>query len=369
MSGEPERKHLADLHEEAARLGVPDYRKLRKDELVRKLAEARDGGAQGDGAERKGRRRGRRRGAGASEQGREPRQRGREPRRDREPKGDREPQEDDAPTRPVSGVLEIMPQRYGFIRLEGVEPQKDDVYVSASQIRRCELKPGDAIEGPARDARRGERHPALVRVERVNGAAAEGAVERPEFDALTPVPASRPLAVAGLSGDRAEGLAGFSFGHRVLVIGEPQAGGAELLREIATGAPEGVQTTVLLVDVRPEEVTEWRRSEPDAEVIALTADRRPSEQARIARLALARAKRQVEAGADVLLLIDSLSRLGLAYRDPVEVKTVFAAGRELEEEGAGSLTIVGTVLVGTGAATDEQVHDSVVTTENLQVRL
>ena len=381
MSADPEGKHLSDLHEEASRLGIEGYRMLRKEELARKIADAANGGSESGGRSRGRRRRGRGGAAAESEEAPSGRQRqsgsrrrgsaeGRPPREARKPREPREEkEEEEGPTRPVSGVLEVMPQRYGFIRLAGVEPRKDDVYVSASQIRRCELKAGDLVEGPARDPRRGERHPALVRVERVNAAEPEAVTDRPEFDSLTPVPASRPLALSGLADDRAEALAGLSFGHRVLVISEPQGARAELLRQIAAGAPEGVQTTVLLVDERPEEVTEWTRSELSAEVVALTADRRPSEQARIARLVLSRAKRQAEAGGDVLLLVDSLSRLGLAYRDPVEVKTFFAAGRELEEEGSGSLTIIGVVLTGTGAATDEQVYDALVTTENLQVRL
>jgi transcription termination factor Rho len=402
MAAELKSKHLAELHQLAADLGIEGYRMLRRDDLIERIdaaggkdssssrterrdrvSAAKDRSGDDDGAPRRrqsSQRGGR--GGGGGRGGRGGREGGREDGA-RRPRGrggraaegsrDAEREADDRPTTPVAGTLEVMPQRYGFVRLEGIEPGNEDVYVSASQIRRCELRPGDRIEGPARQPRRGERHPALVRVERINGAEveaeAEAVAERPEFDALTPIAASRPLGLSGLSGDAGSSLAELAFGSRALVVGEPDAVRGGLLRELVAAAPEGVETLVLLVDERPEAVTEWRREVPDVEIVALTADRRPSEQARMARLTLHRAKRQVEAGADVLLVVDSLSRLGLAYRDPADVKTFFGAGRELEEEGAGSLTIVATLLVETGAQSDEQVYDAVITTENLLVRL
>ncbi len=223
-----------------------------------------------------------------------------------------------AATEEVTGVLEITPQRYGFLRLNGLETNPDDVYISASQVRRCELRPGDEVSGPARAPRRGERHRALVHVDRVNGGEPL-ATDRSEFDDLTPILpkrrlAPRPRAVrrphaggrpAGTAGARP---AGARHGGPALrphdAPARPRAGGRGV---------EGPELIVLLIDERPEEATAWREALPDAEIATATADLAPAEQVRVAELALERARRRAEAGADVVLIV----RLAVAARGRV----------------------------------------------------
>jgi transcription termination factor Rho len=354
---ELEKQHLARLHARAAELGVPGYRRLRREELIAEIV-ARDDGEDA-----------------VSQQG----EQAEPPPADRE-KGEEEKEEEAAggpPTKPsggpVSGVLDVVPTGHGFLRLRGLEPDPDDVYISASQIRRCELRSGDQVEGPARPPRRGERHPALVRVELVNGE--QPGIERPGgFDELTPVIPHRRIPLQPGADDvlvrAVDLLAPLAFGQRVLVLAEPRSGRTTLLRGLAgaIGAPEnGPAVIVLLVDERPEEVTEWKRHAEGAEIAAAPSDLDAEDQVRHAELALAQAKRRAERGEDVVVIVDSLTRLGVAYRDPIAVKPVFGAGRELEEEGSGSLTMIATVLRGTEDG--EGVLEAVETTENATIVL
>jgi transcription termination factor Rho len=339
---ELEREHLARLHARAAELGVPRYRLLRRGELIDEIV-ARDGG-----------------------EGREA-----------PPGASRPPAEETAAPEvaetSVTGILDVLPSGHGFVRLKGLEDDPDDVYVSASQIRRCELRPGDHVEGPSRPPRRGERHPALVRVERVNGEE-PGAQRPPGFDELTPVTPHRRIPLAAGTDDlllrAADLLVPLAFGQRVLVVAEPRSGRTSLLRGLAAAiaaAPQSPSVIVLLIDERPEEVTEWKRRAGRAEIAAAPADLGAEDQVRHAELVLARAKRGVERGEDVVVIVDSLTRLGVAYRDPIAVKPVFGAGRELEEEGSGSLTMIATVLRGTEDG--ERVMEAVETTENASIVL
>ena len=257
----------------------------------------------------------------------------------------------EGPTEDVSGVLDILPQRYGFLRLSGLDAGEDDVYISASQIRRCELRVGDEVSGPAREPGRGERYRALVHVDKVNGEEATEEDGRASFEDLTPIPPTRRIVLEPDSADvltrAVDLLVPLAFGQRVLVHAAPRSGRTTLLRGIAgaiRGRPTDAPVIVLLIDERPEEATRWREALPDAEVAAATADMTPQEQGRVADMALARAKRRAESGDDVILLVDSLSRLAVAHRDPAAAKTLFGAGRELAEETAGSLTIVATAL-------------------------
>jgi transcription termination factor Rho len=245
-----------------------------------------------------------------------------------------------------------------------------DVYVSASQIRRCELRPGDEVSGPARQPRRGERHRALVRVETVNGQSPEG--ERKQFEDLTAAPPHRRLLSIDAPGDplvRAVDLLGpLAFGQRVLVLAQPRSGRTTLLRALGSAIAEtGAHVCILLADERPEEVPVWERALPQAEIFAATADQEPRDQIRAAELAMGHAKRLAEAGEDVVVLIDSLSRLALGYRDPARVKRIFGAGRELDEEGSGSLTVIATVLDSDDKGAE--VREALETTENLVLRL
>jgi transcription termination factor Rho len=345
--------HLADLHERAQRAGIPRFRLLTRDELIAALeAETPRDADVVAGAPRE---------SELAEAGPPPED---EPPREREP----EP-EAAVETEEVSGVLDRLPQGYGFLRLHGLEPAEGDVYVSASQIRRCELLPGDEVAGPARGPRRGEHHRALVRVGSVNGQEPEG--DRVTFEDLTPVAPQRrvPLGDSGEPLARAvDLLAPLALGQRVLVLAEPRSGRTTLLRAVAAAIAGGdVRLRVLLADERPEEVTEWKRALPDAEIVAAPADQEPGDQVRAAELAIGNAKRRAEAGEDVVVVVDSLSRLALGYRDPNRVKRLFGAGRELAEDGSGSLTVIATVL-----DSDErgaEVRELLETTENALLRL
>jgi transcription termination factor Rho len=342
MADRLEDLHLADLHEQAAKLGIPGYRMLRRDRLVAEIQE-RDGeppaAAEGE--------------------------------RERERLTETE-------TTGVVGVLEVTPQRYGFLRFRGLEAQGDDVYVSASQIRRCELRPGDEVAGPARAPRRGERHRALVHVDSVNGGdpPTDG---RPAFEDLTPVVPTRRVAL----GDNEDVLiravdllTPLALGQRVLVMAAPRSGRTTLLRRLAT-AIEGREDTeliVLLIDERPEEATAWREALPRSEVAIATAELAPEEQLRVAELAAERARRLAESGRDAILVVDSLSRLAVASAsagrrgsDVAEVKALFGSGRELAEDGAGSLTVIATVVEA--AEDDGAAERAVVTTESSLIAL
>lgn len=340
--------HLAELHERAAEAGVEGFRLLRREELIERLE-----GGEGEPGPRTRRRRGRRggRGRGGRERERErlPADEGREERPRRE-RAVREPAEEAQPeeTEDVTGILELTRQRHGFLRLGGLTTRADDVYVSASQVRRCELRPGDQVSGPARNARRGERHRALVHVDKVNGdePQEEGRVD---FDDLTPRPPSRRIPVAGDAGQLARAvdlLTPLAFGQRVLIRATPHSGRTTLLRELGQAIDASGEATliVLLIDERPEEVPAWERALPDAELALAPADLAPDEQVRIAELALERGRRVAEAGRDAVLVCDSLSRLAVAAGGVAEVKRLFGSGRDLAEDDAGSLTVIATAL-------------------------
>jgi transcription termination factor Rho len=358
-------QHLADLHRRARELGVPRYRMLPRDDLIEAIEER-------DGEEPAGREEAV--DAGLERAHHEPDERTEEP--EEKPEGpDEEPEEQDEKpveqeTEPVTGVLDRMPQGYGFLRLSGMHEAEGDVYVSASQIRRCELRPGDEVGGPARPPRRGERHRALVRVESVNGQNPEE--ERRHFEDLTPAPPHRRVFAPDAELDplvRAVDLLGpLAFGQRVLVLAQPRSGRTTLLRALGSAiSGTDAHLCVLLADERPEEVPQWQGALPEAEIFAATADEEPREQVREAELAMGHAKRLAEAGADVVVLIDSLSRLALGYRDPARVKRMFGVGRELGEEGTGSLTVIATVLEGDDRGSE--VREALETTENLLLRL
>lgn len=360
--------HLAELHDLAAKASVPKFRLLSRDDLIDAIA---DGGGDREAAaesERPKRRRRRRRGAGGDEPKAE-----RGSARESESKRDTDDGSDD--TEEHTGVLDLLPQGHGFLRLGGLEPGEGDVYVSASQIKRCELRAGDEVSGPVRSPRRGERHPAIVRVEKVNG---EEATEGREasFEGLTPIAPHRRIPLAVERDDilvrAAEVLTPLAYGQRVLVRAEPRSGRTTLLRGLVkaiSAADDAPGIVVLLVDERPEEVTEWRRQAPEAEIAAATADLEAADQVRHAELALQRAKRRAERGEDVVFIVDSLTRLGVAQRDPSAIKPLFGAGRETEESDGGSLTVIATVLSGTDDGDGDAVAEAVETTENAVIAL
>jgi transcription termination factor Rho len=378
-----ESKSLAELHKLASEAKIEGFRLLRRDDLVEKL-EASGGssgsgsgrGSAGSGDERGGASRSRRRrsrgGRDRSRQesrggGREDRDRGD---RDRDPEGGGEHEGDDLTE--ATGVLEVQPRGSGLVRGEGLP--EAGVYVSPAQIRRCELRSGDEISGPVRPARRGERRPSMVRIEMVNGEPPSD--ERgPAFEGLTAIAPHRhiPLKVEGddLLARAVDLLAPLAFGQRVLVESQPRSGRTSVLRSlarsIAAGSEDGPEVVVLLVDERPEEVTAWTREVSGVSIEAAPADLGAGEQVRIAERTLARVRRQAETGQDVVLIVDSLTRLGTAFGDAGAIKPFFGTGRELEEESAGSVTVIATVLWGSPG--DEAVIDALRTTENAKIRL
>ena len=379
-------RHLSELHAEAARLGVPGYRMLRREQLIEEILE-RGGEAAPDEVE-----------APRAEElpeeveapGAEERPEEEErPEAEERPEGEERPEEEERPTEAeaveelkrreaeteqVSGVLDRTYRGYGFLRLRGLEPSPGDVYISASQIRRCELRLGDLVSGPARQPVRGERYPALVHVDLVNGVEPTEGIQRPRLEDLTPVAPRRRLRLdpdpADVLTRAADLLVPLALGQRVLVWAAPHSGRTILLRGLSGAiqrTEERPALVVLLVDERPEDATAWSEVLPNDELAVATAEMSPREQVRVADLALERAKRRAESGEDVVLIVDSLSRLAVAHRDPANVKHVFGAGRELAEEGAGSLAVIATVL--DGVADDGAARAAVETTENALIRL
>ena len=356
---ELERSPLADLHMIASELGVEGYRTLRRDELIDALlkqgggdagASSGNGKADDGAAERPKRTRSRSRGGRGRSKG------GRAESDDESGAGGSEPAggpdvgedahagdadgDDDGPGgEPRSGVLDVLPNGSGFLRADPFAHSRDDVYVSPAQIRRCELRAGDEISGPVRPPRRNERYPSLVRVESINGGGAEPDADRRRFEDGTPVFASEKLpAPKELEG------APFGRGSRVAVGGPPGSGITTLLRSIALelGKVEGLDLTIVLAGVRPEEVTDWRREE-SLRVVGGAFDRPVDEQAQAAEIAIERAKRQVESGGHAAIVLDSLDAL-----PPAVARRVFGAARCLEE--GGSLT----VIASTGLAGEPQ---------------
>lgn len=339
---ELERKPLADLHAIAAELGIPAYRRLRKAELVERILLENDqnGGGDGDGDEGQGE--GEERSADVLEWP------------GRESAGESDDDVIELPSARTeeatqTGILDLVGESFGFLRLEGYGESRDDVYVSASQVRRFALRPGDEVAGSVRRPRRSEKHPALTRIESVNGAAAEEAAERaderPSFEELAPVRASETLSVKA-GGDLAKRIdkdAAITRGGRTLISGPPGAGATPALREVAAGLAKGSDAPticVLLIGVRPEEATEWSEA-VEADVVACPFERPDSDRVQLAGLVLERAKRRVERGEHVVLLVDSLSALGRA--SPDAARSLFGAGRALAD--GGSLGVVATVAL------------------------
>jgi transcription termination factor Rho len=289
-----------------------------------------------------------------------------------------------------SGVLEIGGDGFGFLRGPRLLPSAEDVYVAQSQIRRFGLRTGDLIAGRVRPPREGERYPSLLWVEHVNGVASEEAQRRPVFERLTPVHPHEQIMLATspnlLATRLIDMIAPVGRGQRGLIVAQPKAGKTMLLKAIANGistnAPD-VSLIVLLIGERPEEVTDMRRS-VQGEVIAATFDEPVEEHIRVAELTLERARRQVEHGRHVAILMDSITRLARAYNiampssgrtlsggiDPVALyppKRFFGSARAIEE--GGSLTIIGTCLVDTGSKMDDVIFEEFKGTGNMELNL
>ena len=402
---ELEQKVLPELQEIASGLGVEGHQRLKKGELIDAIvARSNDGKPQagGDGAgtaEAAARSEARQGGAQTRTQG-PPRdrrpdgrdgrgRRGRDRRRDRAPREATEEELADAPVH--TGILDILPEGYGFLRTAGYLPSPQDIYVSLSQIRRFALRKGDEVTGAVRHPKDNEKYFALLRIDTVNGMSPDEARERPQFDKLTPLfPEERfrlesgPTAITERIIDL---VAPIGKGQRGMVVSPPKAGKTTVLKNIANGilqADDKTHVMVLLVDERPEEVTDWQRTVEAAEVVYSTFDKPADQHIQVTELVLERAKRLVEGGQDVAILLDSVTRLARAYNlaapasgkilsggvDSTALyppKRFFGAARNIEE--GGSLTIIASALVETGSRMDEVIFEEFKGTGNMELRL
>ncbi len=288
------------------------------------------------------------------------------------------------------GVLEVIQDGIGFLRSSDLLPGPEDVYVSQSQIRRFGLRTGDLVLGHVRPPKDTEKYYGLLRVEAVNGLDPEIAKRRPIYERLTPIYPEEQLVLeteSNILGTRMlDLLSPIGRGQRGLIVSPPKAGKTTVLKEIANGISANyrdIHLMVVLIGERPEEVTDMDRS-VDAEVMAATFDEQESDQTRVAEMALARAKRLVEGGRDVVILMDSITRLTRAYNmvvppsgrtlsggiDPAALyppKRFFGAARNLEE--GGSLTVIATCLVDTGSRMDDVIYEEFKGTGNMELHL
>jgi transcription termination factor Rho len=423
-----ERKRLSDLHQIASQLGIKQYRKYRKPELAEMIykvateqaasqqnetttnggaaatatqeapvtTEGPNGATETPAAAPVG-------GFGEAdtnlatteqverqrqERGRRDRKNGRQDRR-QEQRGDRDGKGGEENVQ--SGILDVLPDGFGFLRTGGYSQSKGDVYVSTSQIKRFNLRRGDYIVGQIRPAREGEKYPAMVRIETVNGQEPQKGRWRPNFDDLTPLYPMERLRLEWKPNDIAprviDLVAPIGKGQRGMVVSPPKAGKTTILKQIAQSIAANYPETklfVVLADERPEEVTDWQRSVEEAEVVASTFDQPADNHIAVAELVLERVKRLVEEGEDVVVLLDGITRLSRAYNlaapasgrilsggvDSAALyppKKFFGAARNIEN--GGSLTILATALVETGSRMDEVIFEEFKGTGNMELRL
>jgi transcription termination factor Rho len=289
-----------------------------------------------------------------------------------------------------SGTLEIMADGYGFLRQNTFLPSSADVYVSQSQIRRFGLRTGDIVSGQSRPPKNGEKYHSLLRVEAINGVDPELSKSRPHFGSLTPTFPDKLINLetspTELSTRLINLIAPIGFGQRGLIVSPPKAGKTLLLKSIANGIStnyNGIHIMVCLIGERPEEVTDMKRS-VKGEVISATFDEPVENHTRVAELALDRAKRLVESGRDVVILLDGITRLTRSYNlamptsgrtlsggiDPAALypaKHFFGAARNVDE--GGSLTIIATCLIDTGSRMDELIYEEFKGTGNMELHL
>ena len=291
-----------------------------------------------------------------------------------------------------AGVLEIQPDGYGFLRAENCLPGPNDVYISIAQIRRFNLRNGDLVAGKTRPQREGDRYSAMLYITEINGESPDRAAERPRFEDLVPIYPDQRLRLEGPEGKAdlslrlVDMLAPIGKGQRGMIVSQPKAGKTTLLKKLAnaitTQYPD-VHLIVLLIDERPEEVTDMQRS-IKGEVIYSTFDEEPEHHTRVSEMVLARAQRLVEMGKDVVVLLDSITRLARAYNltitptgrslsgglDPGALfrpKRFFGAARNIEN--GGSLTIIATALVETGSRMDDIIFEEFKGTGNMELHL
>ena len=293
------------------------------------------------------------------------------------------------PTKSVTGFLDIMSEGHGFLRPKFI-PGEGDIYISQSQIRKFQLREGDEISGQARLPKENERYLGLLKVEKVNGITADDSTKRPYFEDLTPSYPNKQIKLetekTPLSTRIMDLLSPIGFGQRGLIVSPPKAGKTTILKEIAHGISVNypkVHLMAVLIGERPEEVTDISRF-VKGEVIASNFDEAPEAQTKVAEVALDRAKRLVELKYDVVILLDSVTRLARAYNlcvnpsgrtlsggfDPAALypaKRFLGAARHCEE--GGSLTILGTALIETGSRMDDLIYEEFKGTGNMEIHL
>ncbi len=336
---ELEPKLLSDLHQVASELGIKNFRKYSKQDLINRILNEQSG---------------------------------------------------DKGLQVRTGLLDILPDGFGFLRTQGYTQSDSDIYVSLSQIRRFKLRRGDEITGQVRNPKDNEKYHALLKINTVNGLDPEAARHRPNFDSLTPLFPEERLRLE-TSPDRIaprvmDLVSPIGKGQRGLIVSPPKAGKTTILKELANSITENnpeVHLLVLLVDERPEEVTDMERS-VNGEVVASTFDQPADNHLQVTELVLERVKRLVEVGRDVVVLLDSITRLARAYNlaapasgrilsggvDSTALyppKKFFGAARNIEE--GGSLTILATALVDTGSRMDEVIFEEFKGTGNMEVHL
>ena len=293
----------------------------------------------------------------------------------------------------ISGHLDLRDDGYGVLRIKGFQPSKEDAYVSVKQVRQFGLRKGDFLAGGCRPATRNEKNPALLHIDSVNGLAPESVKQRPKFEDLTPLFPDEKLRLerdddpANMTCRIIDLLSPIGKGQRGLIVSPPKAGKTTIMKEVARSIelnnPE-VHLLVLLVDERPEEVTDMRRWLLRGEVAASTFDRPAEEHTHVAEMTIERAKRMVERGEDVVIVLDGITRLSRAYNLAAPAtgrimsggidtgalyppKKFFGAARNVEE--GGSLTILATALVETGSRMDEVIFEEFKGTGNMELRL
>lgn len=293
------------------------------------------------------------------------------------------------PTTEVSGILDIQPEGHGFLRPK-FTPSSRDVYISQSQIRRFLLRPGDLVSGVGRPPKDTERYFGLLKVEKVNGMDADASINRPYFDDLTPIYPRKQItlttAKTPISTRIIDLFSPIGFGQRGMIVSPPKAGKTTILKELAAGIAQNFPKAHLiaaLIGERPEEVTDIGQS-VKGDVVSSNFDEPPENQTKVAEITLDRAKRLVEQGIDVIILLDSITRLARAYNlaiapsgrtlsggfDPAALwpaKKFFGAARSCQE--GGSLTIIGTALVETGSRMDELIYEEFKGTGNMELHL
>lgn len=295
----------------------------------------------------------------------------------------------DQPTEVVAGILDIKPEGHGFLRPR-FRPSEKDIYISSSQIRRFWLRNGDFVEGLGRPPKDNERYYGLLKIEKINGKEAREGVKRIYFEDLTPIYPNKQLILSTkkvpLSTRIIDIVSPIGFGQRGMIVSPPKAGKTTILKDLAAGIAENfpdVHLMACLIGERPEEVTDISRS-VKGEVVASNFDEPPEAQTNAAEIALDRAKRLVEGGADVVILLDSITRLARAYNLSIEpsgrtltggfdpaalwpAKRFFGAARNCEE--GGSLTVIGTALVDTGSRMDDLIYEEFKGTGNMELHL